>query len=220
MTTDGVRVVYLSATNRGEKLLKWLKNQPCNIVVASTDNAKVVEFGEYDLGLSFLYSHRVPASEFRVPYRWVNFHPAPLPEFAGRNLAYHAIMEGAKQFGAAVHYMDEEFDSGEIIEVARYPIHNDDTAGDLVERSHALLETLFLKYVPKLLSGKIPSDPQCERRYFRKSPIDEFVELSESQGKLVRALTVAPHFFARVSIGGRYYRFVPERIGNVPEPVS
>src|SRR6266404_2890824 len=116
MTSAVPRVVYLSSTAKGKEMLHFLLGLPCHVVLAETDDRRLGEFPEYDLGIGFLYTHRIPASEFMEPYRWVNFHPGPLPEFRGRNLAYHAISEDAKEFGATVHYMEKTFDTGELIE--------------------------------------------------------------------------------------------------------
>ncbi len=204
------KVIYLSSGERGERLLMWLRDQPCRVVQAETENRPVREFSEYDLGLAFLYIHRIPASEVSRPYRWVNFHPGPLPEYRGRDLAYHCIMNGERRFGASIHYMNEEYDSGEIIHVERFDIHDGDTAGDVVERSHQILENLFRSYVPRLLGGTVPSSKQEGGRYYAKAPIDDVIPLTSEQERHVRAVTALPDFHARVKIGRRTFRMVPE----------
>ncbi|MGA2585588.1 MAG: formyltransferase family protein [Candidatus Aminicenantales bacterium] len=190
-------------------LLDWLTGQHCEVILADTSDSKHIAFPAYDLGISFLYTHRIPACEFDIPYKWVNFHPGPLPEFQGRNLAFNAILNDAMTFGATVHYMDKEFDTGEIIEVVRFPILPSDTAGDLVQKAHNALVCLFKKQIPRLLLGKVPSEPQGKGRYFSKKPIDGFVVLTAEQQKLVRALTVLPLYYAAATIGGKSYRIVP-----------
>ena len=211
MKADLPRVIYLSSTEIGQDLLNWFKTLPCQVILAETGNRKISEFPSYDLGISFLYTHQIPTSEFHTPYKWVNFHPGPLPEFRGRNLAYHAIMEDSPHFGATIHYMDCEFDTGEIIEVSRFPVLPCYTAGDLVSISHAKLVELFKKYLPKLLVGKVASRPQGENgRYYRRTPIKDEIELTEEQLRRIRAITVMPHYFPRVNVGGTWYRLVPD----------
>lgn len=210
MRAGSPRIIYLSSTDLGVDLLHWLQKLPCNIILAKTDNQKISAFPDYDLGISFLYTHRIPSAEFHHPYKWVNFHPGPLPEFRGRNLAYHAIMEESPYFGATIHYMDCDFDTGEIIEVVRFPIMPHHTAGDLVAHSYLLLSQLFKTYMPELLKGKIESRPQGDDgRYFRRVPIDDKIELTEQQARKIRAVTVDPRFHARVNIGGKLYKLVP-----------
>lgn len=210
MSEKPTKVIYLSTTESGIKLLGWLQSLHCDVVLAETNGKKIVEFPPYDLGLSFLYAHRIPASEFAEPFKWVNFHPGPLPEFRGRNIAYHAILEQVSHFGATIHYMDVEFDTGEIIEVSRFPIKPEDTAGDLVQLAHEKLVELFRKHIPDLLRGKVPSQLQPENgRYYCRMPIDNTVELTQEQRTKIRALTVHPRFYAETTIGGRKYQILP-----------
>jgi methionyl-tRNA formyltransferase len=204
------RAVFVSRGKWGPPLLRWLKKQSCEIAYSDTENRPIETFPDYDLGIAFLYGHRIPLSEFDGRKRWVNFHSGPLPEFRGANLAYHAIMQRATHFGASIHYMDLNFDTGDLIEVQRFKIKPNYTAGDLVQRSHRLLLRLFRKYIPALLEGSVPSTPQSNGRYYRKSKLPTYVELTSDQELLVRALTVHPIFYARVMVEGRSYVILPE----------
>jgi methionyl-tRNA formyltransferase len=204
------RVVFLSSPGTGEELLGWLREQPCRIVLSRTDDGPVESFPPHDLGLAFLYTRRIPADQVRAPRRWVNFHPGPLPEFRGRDLAYHAIMEGSSLFGASMHYMDAGFDTGDLIETVRFPIEPRHTAGDLVRLSHGVLAQLFRKHVPALLRGSLPCAPQGPGRYFPKQPIDDSITLTAEQALKLRAVTVHPRFLATVLVNGRRFRVIPE----------
>jgi len=204
------RVVFLSRGKWGPPLLRWLKRQSCDVVYSDTANGPVQRFPEYDLGIAFLYGHRIPASELSAGKVWINFHSAPLPEFRGRDGAYHAIMQRAPHYGASIHYMDATFDTGELIEVQRFPIQPYHTAGDLIRRSHRLLIRLFRKHIPAILRGKVPSTPQEPGSYYFRSKLPNYIDLDESQELLIRALTVHPLYHARVRVGGRSYRIVPD----------
>ncbi len=80
-------------------------------------------------------------------------HPSPL-EYRGRNLCYNAIKEGAIEFGATIHYMDEQFDTGKIIDVKKFQVELWHTAGDLRELSQKALKAHFLEYIPTFLKGE------------------------------------------------------------------
>lgn len=210
-----LRVIYLSGPFLlGEKTAKFLTSLDCKIIRSSLSEERFTDYPEdYDLGISFLYQYKVPADQ--LTHTWINFHPAPLPRYRGRNVAYQAIINGETTFGGTIHYMDEEFDTGEIIEVAKFPILEEDTAGDLTEKTHQVLFDLFRKYVPRFLSGeKIPSFPQREGIYYKRLPIDDFIPLSEDQKRRVRAVTCHPKFHAKVEIAGRVYRLIPEETGE------
>jgi len=53
----------------------------------------------------------------------INFHPGPLPE--ARGSGYHvAILENWTYWGVTAHYMDNNFDTGAIIECKHFPIND------------------------------------------------------------------------------------------------
>lgn len=205
------RVVYLSSGRDNGETLKCLRTFPCEIAVWTTDDNKIEKWPGYDLGLNFLATRKIGPKQLKVPrLGWVNFHPAPLPELRGRNLAYWAISLGYHEFGATVHYMDETYDTGELIEVSRFPIEKGDTAGDLVQKSVESLVLLFKKWVPRLLEGKVPTTPQGEGRYFEKCHIPNEISLNFIQERQIRAATVHPKHYSVVVIGGRRYKIIPE----------
>ena len=82
----------------------------------------ISEFPDYDIGVGFLYTYKIPAEQ--LTKTWINFHPAPPPEYGGRNVAYHAIINNSQYFGGTMHYMNEEFDRGDIIDCQRFKIQN------------------------------------------------------------------------------------------------
>ena len=96
------RVVFLSAPPLGEAMFEWLKEQPCEIVFENSESTNYLRIFpwnemcqtsvECDIGLNFLGEDKVPDWVIKkTPLGFVNFHPAPLPEFGGRNVAYHTI---------------------------------------------------------------------------------------------------------------------------------
>lgn len=209
-----MRIIYLSSTGMGREMFAFLQTLHPEIVYYNLDNQKIQDFSafDYDLGISFLYTHKIPASEFSSGKKWINFHPGPLPEFRGRNLCYHAIMERSKEFGATLHYMDEAFDTGDIIEVRRFPILDHYTAGDLSFASRRLLASLFQDYLPRFVNGESIKGYKQEAggRYYRQLPIHDEVELTKEQQYRVRALTFAPMHFSYTMINGVRYKIIPE----------
>ncbi len=163
----------------------------------------------YDLGVSFLYHHKVPATEL-AKTTWVNFHPAPLPQYRGRNVAYHAIKNKESVFGATLHLIDENFDTGNIIEVRTFPIEDNMNAGDVASRAQQMCYELFQDHLPQLLRGKrIDAKRQGEGTYYKKTEINPFVELTEEQQMEIRAITAFPNFLAKTMIGGVDYVIAP-----------
>jgi len=80
---------------------------------------------------------------FRVGRRWsgraINIHPALLPEFGGpgfHGLAVHraVLAAGRTETGCTVHWIDEDYDRGEILLQRRCPVEPDDTPESLADR--------------------------------------------------------------------------------------
>lgn len=162
---------------------------------------------DYDIGLSFMYLYKVPEEQVNNMW-WINFHPGPLPKYKGRNLCYHAIMNGEKEFGASVHIMDAGFDTGPIIEVVTFPIFHYDTADDLSRDAMISSKDLFLRWVPKILGGELIT-PKENRpgNYYHKNPIEDFIELPEKTKREIRAITFGK-FYPKINIGGIVYKIV------------
>lgn len=163
----------------------------------------------YDVGISFMYTHKVPAKEVNS-HTWFNFHPAPLPEYKGRNLCYHAIMNGEKEFGATIHYMDENFDTGDIIHVQRFPIWNFWTALDLSAMTINVSKYLFAEFLPRVLAGEeFERHPNEGGTYYPKFDISDEVALEDEEQRKILAIYYPPHY-PKIEIGGVTYKIVRE----------
>lgn len=158
---------------------------------------------KYDLGISFMYLKRLTTELDEAP--WINFHPAPLPELRGRNVAYQAIINKMKYFGATVHYVDKNFDTGPIIEVERFPIYPHHTAEDIIKISYDITENQYKRYIPKFLRGElVPATVQTGGNYFQKQPIQDEIVLSKDEYERFRALYCPPHY-PYIKIGDRKF---------------
>ena len=210
------RVIYISNGSLGLEIRDRFSHMKQSSVCVITQDA-LPDWSllpHYDLGINFLGTHKIPTEQVGDGKVWCNFHPAPLPEFKGRNLAFHAIMNGAKQFGATLHWMDEDYDTGDLIDVRRFDILPQHNAGDLVGKSHQLLKEMFLEWIPKILAGERPGTPQVKGwgNYYQKNSIDEEIYIEPLQKRRVKALTVHPRFYSHIMIDGRKYKLVPEEL--------
>jgi methionyl-tRNA formyltransferase len=61
------------------------------------------------------FPKRLPAALLRLP-RWgcLNVHPSLLPQYRGPYPLFWTWRHGERNFGVTVHYMDEQFDTGDI----------------------------------------------------------------------------------------------------------
>src|SRR6267154_1562739 len=106
------------------------------------------------------YLKLVPAAVIsRFRGRMINIHPALLPDFGGPGMygaRVHAavLASGAKESGATVHFVAEEFDRGEIIAQERVPVSPTDTPDSLavrvLEAEHRLLPRMGLELARRI----------------------------------------------------------------------
>ncbi len=100
------------------------------------------------------YLKLVPAGVTRAyAGRILNIHPALLPDFGGPGMYGHHVHEavlasGARESGATVHLVDEQYDRGQVLARARVPVLPDDTpttlAARVLEAEHRLLPAVIL----------------------------------------------------------------------------
>ncbi len=93
----------------------------------------------------------------RYENRIVNIHPALLPSYGGKGMygmnVHRAVIEaGEQESGITIHYVNEQYDSGQIIFQARTEVLEDDTPEELAERVHALEYKYYPQVVDELVS--------------------------------------------------------------------
>jgi phosphoribosylglycinamide formyltransferase-1 len=86
--------------------------------------------------------------------RIINIHPSLLPKFGGKGMygkhVHEAVIAaGEKKSGITIHFVNEEFDDGEVIAQFEIELTNSETAESLAKKIH-LLE---MKHFPEVLEG-------------------------------------------------------------------
>ena len=87
----------------------------------------------------------------------INIHPALLPNYGGKGmygLKVHqaVITAGDAESGITIHYVDEQYDNGDVIFQARCPVLKTDTPETLAERIHQLEHTNFPRVIEECVS--------------------------------------------------------------------
>jgi phosphoribosylglycinamide formyltransferase-1 len=94
------------------------------------------------------------------PSKIVNIHPSLLPRHPGLNTHARALAEGDTHHGCTVHLVDEGIDSGPMLAQARIPIHSDDTATTLAERTLLEEHRLYSWVINAMARGEIRAERQ------------------------------------------------------------
>lgn len=173
---------------------------------------------DIDLVLSFLFWKRIRAPLITLPtIGCINFHPAPLPDFRGLGGYNVAILEQLPEWGVSAHFVDEAFDTGDLIRVNRFPIDpSAETAWSLEKRTRQHLIELFGAVVAMARDDDpLPRIPQGEGRYIDR---DEFERMRHVEPddppelieRKIRAFWYPPYPGATIEVRGRRYTLVSE----------
>ena len=216
--SDEIKIVGAVVRNSDYELQKVCKKNDIELLTEqdlknSYDEGKL----EADYILSF-YWKKVGKELLDIPLKGsINFHPGPLPE--ARGSGYHiAILENWGYWGVTAHYMDEAFDTGEIIECRHFSIADDIVNKDLVRITHEQLFWLFKDTIDKILCGeKFERRKQAEGRYFsirdlENSKLIHQDDSVEQINRKIRAFWNPPYSGAQIEIKGKRYTVINEDV--------
>ncbi len=161
-------------------------------------NIKRLKDLDLDYIISIHFPYIYPKSILDIPkHGIINLHPAYLPFNRGWHTPTWAIYEGTP-YGATLHFMDEDLDSGDIITRKKIEKKQEDTAHTLYQKALKLEKKLFKESWEDLVNfeyNKIPQDLHKGTRHtkedikkIQKVELEEKIEVKEFIKKL-RALT-------------------------------
>ena len=164
---------------------------------------------KYDLGLSVLYWRKLRDEFLSIPtLGTINFHPALLPEYKGTGGYNLAIMDELNEWGNTAHYVDASIDTGEIIEVDRFPIDAEtETAQSLERKTMQALEDFARRIITRAIESKtkLPTTPNIGGRYVSRDEMEAMKQIHDGDNieKKIRAFWFPPYDGAYVEINGQ-----------------
>jgi methionyl-tRNA formyltransferase len=179
---------------------------------------------DVDLVVSFLYPRLIREPVLSLGrVGCLNFHPAPLPDFRGVGGYNVAVLEQLREWGASCHFVDEHFDTGDLVEVERFPIDPDaHTAFSLDIETGRHLVALFGRVLDRALAGgELPREPQGEGRYVSGDDLERLraVQPGDDLERKLRAFWYPPYPGAVLEVDGRRLTLVDdallEEVGNL-----
>lgn len=212
-----MEVVFLGINDIGRRVYEWLCDRDgvtISALVTTKSQLDLVPTLEPDILVSVGYDHLVPADILEIPPDGcVNMHPSYLPFNRGKSPNVWSIVEGTPA-GVTIHYMDEEFDTGDIIAQRTVETDFSDSGKDLHRRLETTQFDLFTDVWPDIESGTVDVTPQSdEQGTFHttqdfldlcKLDPDETTTVREFLNRL-RALTFPPFDNAQIEVNGETY---------------
>lgn len=92
------------------------------------------------------------------PNRILNIHPALLPKYGGKGMYGHHVHEavvaaGERESGITIHYVNGQYDEGQIIFQAVCPVGPSDSPDDVAEKVHALEYDHFPRVIGEVIGN-------------------------------------------------------------------
>jgi len=212
-----MEVVFLGVNDIGLRIYNWLcERDEVNVraMLTEAEQLDVVQKESPDLIVSVGFEHLLPPEILTVPPEGaINLHPSYLPYNRGMSPNVWPIIEETPA-GVTLHYMDEEFDTGDIIAQQKVSTDFSDTGKDLHSRLEEVQFELFTKVWPKIESGDIETTSQEDTAgtYHATSDFVDACELDPEEEVTVkefldrlRALTFPPFDNAYVEIDNTQY---------------
>lgn len=90
--------------------------------------------------------------------RIINIHPALLPDYGGKGMygekVHRSVVENHEpESGITIHYVNQQYDAGDIIFQARCTVDNSDTPETLASKVHALEYEYYPVVIEELISN-------------------------------------------------------------------
>ena len=111
---------------------------------------------EPDLIITSAYGQIIPKELLDYPkYKCINTHASLLPKYRGGAPIQRAIINGEKETGMTIMYMNEKMDEGDILVQEKIDIDIKDNNTTLFDKLSKLALKMLLELLPKLFNGDI-----------------------------------------------------------------
>ncbi|MHA1558791.1 MAG: formyltransferase [Alphaproteobacteria bacterium] len=207
---EDIRAVFTHEDNKEEhiwfdsvqKLAKAF-NIPVHTPIYTNDEEiiNLIRSLKPDLIFSFYYRKIINAEILKIPKLGAfNVHGSLLPYYRGCAPINWAIICGAKETGATLHYMEKEADVGDIVDQKKVSIDIKDNAGVVYKKINKAAQIILMRRINELKNGTAPriSQDHTKATYFkRRNPEDGLIDWTKSPIEIynfVRALQPYPKY--------------------------
>ena len=159
---------------------------------------------------------------------FINVHPSLLPKYRGGNPYSRVIMNGETETGVTIHFMDESFDTGDIIAQKPYHIHSKATMGTIFNELNVLGIELLLQVLQAYETQELPRIPQPIGDFISGKGLSDrdtyinYNQTAEEIERFVRALN--PFIIANTTFRGNLMRIMKAEVASdafcIPHPAG
>lgn len=160
-----------------------------------------------DIAVVCSFNYKIPKAMLEgVKDGFINVHPSLLPKYRGPNPYSAVIINGETETGLTLHFMNETFDTGDIIAQKKVALSDVETMGTLFNRTNILALDMLLDSLKKYEASKLPREKQQEGKFPVGSLLTEealFIDYNKTaveSERLIRALN--PFVLAKTTFRG------------------
>lgn len=127
-----------------------------------------------DIAVVCSYNKKFPPELLKtVKGGFVNCHPSLLPDYRGANPYSNVLINDEKETGITLHFMDENFDTGNIIAQKKVVVEKNETMGTLFNRMNYKCAELICEFLKQYeINSNIVSMPQPQGDFVKAPSID------------------------------------------------
>lgn len=150
------------------------------IKVRDPEFVEVLKTLEPEVIVVVAFGQIIPKSILDIPrYGCINVHASLLPKYRGAAPIQWAVLNGEKESGVTIMYMDTGLDTGDMLSKVIVPLEQEETAGSLFEKLSTAGAKALVDILPQLESGSVQPEKQPQ-----ESPNDYARMISKADGKL------------------------------------
>ena len=125
-----------------------------------------------DLIVVVAYGKIIPREIIDIPkYGIINVHSSLLPKYRGASPIHSAILNGDKETGVSIMYIEEELDAGDVILMESCEITETDTLGTLHDKLKVIGAELLGKALDLIEKEEVSATPQDHSKATFVKPI-------------------------------------------------
>ena len=113
---------------------------------------------------------------------YLNAHPSKLPQYRGAMPYFHIIKNGEKKSGVTIHFIDEDYDTGDIVFQKEFDILPFETTGTLFSRTNYMLADMLCEVLSDIEQNKeIKRIKQPDGEYKKAPKVENSIKIDWSK---------------------------------------
>ena len=152
-------------------------------------------------------------------YGTINVHASVLPKYRGASPIQTAIIKGDTETGVTIMKTEIGLDTGDIIDIVKTPIFENETAGELSDRLAMLGSELLIEVLEKIENGTAKFTPQehINATVTTKISKSDCSIIWEKSSREIRALIngTNPNPIARTMLGNDQVKIYRAKIADI-----